>query len=233
MNVLLSGIVGSTAYNLARPGSDVDRLGVFAAPTTSILGLVHVKDSVVTTRPDSTHHEVDKFVGLVLGGNPTVTELLWLPNDLYETVTPHGQELLDIRSAFLCRRRVRDAYLGFAKGQLRIIRNVLSSPPRDGNGAGLVAKSARHMARLLHQGRELYTTGHLTVRMDADTAAGVWEFGRSVAEGDLDQAATLLLDTERALWGRSPLPTDPDKATVQDWLLRVRAAHWDCVGVGV
>ncbi|QVJ00416.1 nucleotidyltransferase domain-containing protein [Nocardiopsis eucommiae] len=233
MNVLLSGIVGSTAYNLATPGSDVDRLGVFAAPTTNVLGLVHVKDSVITTRPDSTHHEVGKFVGLVLGSNPTVTELLWLPDDLYETVTPLGEELLDIRSAFLCRRRVRDAYLGFAKGQLNRIMKDLTNPPKLGNPSGAVAKSARHLARLLHQGRELYETGHLTVRMDADTAAGVWEFGRSVAEGDVDQAATLLHTTDRALWGPSPLPTDPDKATVQDWLLRVRAAHWDRPGVVV
>ncbi len=37
--VLLAGIVGSTAYGLAGPDSDVDRLGVFAAPTLSLLGL--------------------------------------------------------------------------------------------------------------------------------------------------------------------------------------------------
>ncbi|GAA1913626.1 hypothetical protein GCM10009753_52280 [Streptantibioticus ferralitis] len=33
MHVLLSGTVGSTAYGLAHKGSDIDRLGVFAAPT--------------------------------------------------------------------------------------------------------------------------------------------------------------------------------------------------------
>ncbi len=37
--VLLSGIVGSTAYGLAGPGSDVDRLGMFAAPTLDLLRL--------------------------------------------------------------------------------------------------------------------------------------------------------------------------------------------------
>lgn len=31
--MLLAGIVGSTAYGLAGPDSDVDRLGVFAVPT--------------------------------------------------------------------------------------------------------------------------------------------------------------------------------------------------------
>ena len=33
MTILLQGIVGSTAYGLAGPDSDVDRLGVYAAPT--------------------------------------------------------------------------------------------------------------------------------------------------------------------------------------------------------
>jgi hypothetical protein len=33
VNILLSGIVGSTAYGLANEHSDIDRLGVYAAPT--------------------------------------------------------------------------------------------------------------------------------------------------------------------------------------------------------
>ena len=37
--VRLAGIVGSTAYGLAAPESDVEELGVFAAPTLSLLGL--------------------------------------------------------------------------------------------------------------------------------------------------------------------------------------------------
>lgn len=227
MNVLLSGIVGSTAYNLSTPGSDVDRLGVFAAPTTSILGLDRVKDSVVTTRPDVTMHEAGKLCGLLLGGNPTVTELLWLPGDLYETVTPLGEQLLAIRSAFLSGLRVHDSYLGFARGQLNRISEALADPPKLGDQAGAVAKSARHMARLLHQGRELYTTGHLTVRLDADTATGIYEFGAAVAAGDLGQAVSLLGRAEAAMVSGSPLPDEPDRATVQDWLLSVRETHWD------
>ncbi|MFE7462361.1 nucleotidyltransferase domain-containing protein [Nocardiopsis terrae] len=231
MNVLLSGVVGSTAYNLARPSSDVDRLGVFAAPTTAVLGLTPVNESVVTTRPDVTMHEAGKLCGLLLGGNPTITELLWLPDDLYDTVTPLGRELVDIRAAFLCGVRVHDSYLGFARGQLNRIAKTLENPPKVGNSRGAVAKAARHMARLLHQGRELYTTGQLTVRLDAETAAGVFEFGQSVAAGDVDQAVRLLGRTEAAMVSGSPLPERPDTARVQDWLLRVRAAHWGRAGV--
>src|SRR5690606_31256568 len=91
--LLLSGIVGSVAYGLAGPDSDVDRLGVYAAPTTAFHGLhppVGKAASKATTSPDCTLHEAGKFAALLLGGNPTITELLWLPDDLYEVRTPLG-----------------------------------------------------------------------------------------------------------------------------------------------
>ena len=60
-NVLLSGIVGSVAYGLDTEDSDVDRLGVFAAPTERLLGLHPPKPSVVSSKPDATFHEAGKF----------------------------------------------------------------------------------------------------------------------------------------------------------------------------
>lgn len=237
MNTLLSGVVGSTAYGLNTAHSDVDRLGVFAAPTEAVLGLDPVRESVVTTRPDVTLHEAGKVCGLLLSGNPTVTELLWLPADLYETVTPLGEELLGIRAAFLSRRQVRRSYLGYATGQLHRIRKDLDNPPTLGNPAGRVAKDARHMARLLHQGQELYETGRLMVRLDADTATAIHEFGRAVAAGDVDRAAARLAAAEKAMDAADRgtagpvLPDQPDKDLITDWLLRVRTAHWDRSGV--
>ncbi|HEU5352848.1 MAG TPA: nucleotidyltransferase domain-containing protein [Actinocrinis sp.] len=112
--VLLSGIVGSTAYGLAGPGSDVDRLGMYAAPTRELLGLHQPRESHVTTKPDATFHEAGKAARLMLAGNPTATELLWLPDDLYETRTALGEEAIALRGAFLSAKRVRDAYLGYA-----------------------------------------------------------------------------------------------------------------------
>ena len=90
-NVLLSGIVGSTAYGLATEDSDVDRLGVFAAPTERLVGLHPPQPSVVSSKPDATFHEAGKFAALALKVNPTITELMWLPDDLYETRTGLGR----------------------------------------------------------------------------------------------------------------------------------------------
>ncbi|TCR20120.1 hypothetical protein EV578_10759 [Streptomyces sp. BK205] len=215
-NILLSGIVGSTAYGLAREGSDTDRLGMFAAPTESLLGLHTLRESHVTTAPDRTLHEAAKWCRLALGGNPTVMELVWLPGELYEVRTPLGDELIGIRGAFLSAPRVRDAYLGYAAQQFRKLESRA--------GDHRTAKHARHLKRLCHQGLELYTTGQLTVRVEDPEE--YHRFGDSVA-ADPSRARSLLAHYESAFAeSRSALPDRPDETPVEAWLLRVRAEFY-------
>lgn len=223
MHLLLSGIVGSVAYGLAGPGSDTDRIGIFAAPTVAFHGLHPPRESVVTTDPDVTLHEARKWCRLALSGNPTATELAWLPEDCYETRTGFGEQLVAIRSAFLSAPRVRDAYLGYASQQFRKL-----EARGDGTFSADVrrrtAKHARHLARLLHQGRKLYASGVLEIRLEDPQ----WfrTFGERVAGGELDAARALLAEAEQDFARvRTPLPDRPDEATVERWLLDVRAAH--------
>lgn len=223
MHLLLAGIVGSTAYGLAGPGSDVDRVGIFAAPTVAFHGLHGPQESIVTTDPDVTHHEAGKWCRLALSGNPTATELAWLPDELYETRTELGDQLIAIRSAFLSAPRVRAAYLGYAGQQFRKLESrgdgTFSADTRR-----RTAKHARHLARLLHQGRELYATGHLPIRLDDPRS--FLDFGERVAAGQLAEARDLLAQTERDFDTiRTPLPEHADESTVERWLLAVRAAH--------
>jgi predicted nucleotidyltransferase len=215
--VLLSGIVGSQAYGLATPESDVDRLGMFAFPTTRLHGLTYPKESMVMTEPsDHTFHEARKFCQLVLGGNPTVTELLWLPE--YEVVHGLGQQLINIRGSFLSAPRVRAAYLGYAQQQFdRLVK-------RDGNFSSdlkkRTEKHARHLLRLLHQGFGLYRTGELTIRLqDPDMYR---EFGEMVAADPTTAESELATYEELFMGTRSVLPEKPDTGPVEAWLLMVR-----------
>lgn len=61
------------------------RRGMFASPTLELLGLRVAPESHVTAKPDATFHEAAKAARLILAGNPTASELLWLSDDLYET----------------------------------------------------------------------------------------------------------------------------------------------------
>jgi hypothetical protein len=222
--ILLSGIVGSTAYGLAGPGSDVDRLGMFAAPTTALLGLRAPADSRVTAKPDATYHEAGKAARLMLAGNPTATELLWLPDDLYETRTELGREMIELRGAFLSAKRVHDAYLGYATQQFRklIARGDDSGA---GNLHGRTAKHARHLMRLVDQGLELYTSGAVVIALD--DPARYLAFGEQVAADPQAAVPFMARAEERFNSARTALPSEPDTAAVEAWLLRVRRAFWE------
>lgn len=224
MNILLSGIVGSTAYGLDRPGSDVDRLGIYAVDTVELHGLHRPQQSHVTTNPDVTYHEAAKWCGLALGGNPTVMELVWLPDDLYEIRTELGKELISLRSAFLSAKCVRNAYLGYATQQFKKL-EARGDGTFGPDLAHRTAKHARHMNRLLIQGFELWTTGALTPRLDHPQ--DVWSFGARVSLGD-PTAARELLENYEAAFDSNPsvLPDTPDEAAVELWLRKVRATYY-------
>jgi hypothetical protein len=225
MHVLLSGIVGSTAYGLAGPDSDVDRLGAYAAPTVAFHGLrppIGRAATTVSHNPDVTLHEAAKLALLCLGGNPTVTELLWLPDDLYDVRTPLGDELIEIRGAFLSAKRCREAYFGYATAQFR---RLLATGQFQSKMRKRQSKHGRHLLRLLDQGYQLYVTGRLPIRVE-DPARYV-EFGERVAE-DPAAARPALAEAEAKFdTATSVLPEQPDESTVERWLLRVRRAHLD------
>jgi predicted nucleotidyltransferase len=222
VKILLSGVVGSTAYGLARPGSDIDRLGVFAARTEAFLGLANPQESIVETNPDITMHEARKYCQLALKCNPTVMELLWL--DEYETTTPLGEALIGIREAFLSAAYVRNAYLGYATQQFK----KLESRADGTFGPDLAkrtAKHARHMNRLLIQGLELWRTGRLSIRLQHPDI--VMSFGSMVAMGNIAHAKELLGKYEY-VFDNAPcvLPEKPDTEKVEDWLQTVRATFY-------
>jgi uncharacterized protein len=225
VNILLSGVVGSTAYGLAGPDSDIDRLGIYAAPTVQFHGLhppVLKRATVVQHDPDYTLHEVGKFAALCLNGNPTLTELLWL--DEYETMSDLGDELISIRGAFISAKGVRDSYYGYALAQFKRLEETGEFQSKQRSRS---AKHARHMLRLLDQGLELYTTGKLTIKL----ANPNWYR----EQGDLIAAdkglALPILETVKAKFdaATSVLPERPAEETVERWLRRVRARFYPSV----
>lgn len=227
MKTIIQGIVGSTAYGLATPSSDVDRMGVFIAPTSQIVSFHPPTQSVVTNKPDVTRHEVGKFLSLVLRCNPSVSELLWLGDeaDSYEELdAPWGYDLIYMRRDFLSATLVKNAYLGYATQQFK---KLLAR----GDGifgsdlAKRTQKHARHLRRLVEQGYDLYTTGRLSVKV-ADPEA-IHEFGRQV-EADPEVSVAYMADAEEKFRrAKTALPMRPREERVEKWLIHVRKQHWE------
>jgi predicted nucleotidyltransferase len=216
--IMIERIVGSTAYGMAGPASDQDRLDVFVESTDTLLGLdgLHEKRRSWVgpkVHGDRALHEVGKFCQKALGCNPTLLELLWLPDHLYLTRTPQGNQLIRSRELFLSARQVRDSYLGYALGQL-------SEVKRDHRAS----KQARHMARLLHQGFELWSTGVLRVEME--NPQWFLDFGEDVAGGNTDRAIRLMASFEDMFnKTKTVLPEQPNREDVNAWLKWLRRQH--------
>lgn len=222
-DTILRGIVGSTAYGLDHPGSDVDRLGMFVAPTRAFHGLHQPQESRVLKVPsDYTEHEVGKYIRLLLKCNPTVTELLWLPDELYEIRTVEVEYLIAIRRKLLYAKGVRNAYLGYATQQFqKLFRRGDGSFSADTRHR--TEKHARHLMRLCWQGFTLYSTGVLPIRVEDPEVYR--EFGRNVATHP-DHARRILTQYE-GLFNetKSVLLSEPDEAAAERWLLDIRMRH--------
>lgn len=206
-HVLIRGIVGSCAYGLSTPESDVDIMGVYTEPQETFLGLRLVQDKDFTVHTtsdlrDQTFHEVGKFMRLALKSNPSILELLWLPDWAYEHLSVQGEYLLDCRHWFASAELVKNAYLGYATQQFKLLER------RGDFGSDMkkrTEKHARHLYRLLIQGFGLYRSGELDVELNELDVARVREFGHRVGNlGDLDFATRELADYERQFSEKQP-----------------------------
>lgn len=226
--ILLAGIVGSTAYGLNGPGSDVDRLGIFAAPTSAFHGLHMPKETHVqlAPNPDVTIHEAAKWCRLAMGCNPTAIEIVWLPQEYIELMNDWGVELRDIRACFPTAKGVRNSYLGYASQQLKRLKDrgdgSFSADTRK-----RTAKHARHLFRLCHQGLAFYETGKLPIRLEPEVILAVRAFGERVAVGDVAAAEQMIAGYEQKFdRAKSPLGDRPDEERIERWLRAVRHAYW-------
>jgi predicted nucleotidyltransferase len=212
-HTVLSVVVGSRAYGLATEASDVDRRGVYVAPTPLFWGFAKPPTHVDGPDAERFSWELERFLGLALEANPTVLECLWSP--LVEHVTGPGEELLALRSAFLSRHAHR-TFLRYAESQFRKLTGDLRTRgvPR--------WKHVMHLLRLLISGRHLLRHGEPLVDV-----ADHRERLLAVRRGEVPWAEveawreSLSRDMDAALDG-SALPGEPDRTRVEDYLVSVR-----------
>lgn len=223
-NIILEGVTGSTAYGLATESSDVDIKGVYLLPTKTVLsiGFDPQKTTKDHTDPDWVYHEVGKFMKLVISGNPTVTELLYLNE--YTKMTPIGQMLVDNRDAFLSTKAVTNAYSGYAFSQAKKLNNR-TEQGLDGYDSSLknrFAKHTRHCFRLLMQARQLLETGTLNVKVTPEEREYLFAMGEKTA----DEVVAEFMRQDTELKKVKPtLPDEPDYERLNNLLYEIRTKY--------
>jgi uncharacterized protein len=111
---------GSHAYGLANEHSDVDVRGVFMLPPSALYvdGLLKpASEDVRDEKSDIVYHEAKKFVGLLAKANPSVLELLFMPDDCVTMCAPPYEILVSYRRAFVT-NKARWSFGDYARSQI-------------------------------------------------------------------------------------------------------------------
>lgn len=244
---ILRAEVGSRLYgtNLSE-GGDRDELGVCIEDFSMATGFAEFEQFVYRSAEerdgkgarsesgdlDLTIYGLKKFLRLALKGNPTIVQLLFVPQAQWVKGDSNGAHLQDL-APFIISRACGGAFLGYLQQQ----RQRFTGERGGSHGAvhsadqeryGYDTKYAMHMLRLGFQGVELLTTGKLTFPVPEREFLLNVRSGKSNTQtiltetGQLEKAIKSLLDD-------STLPRYPDGERVEQWMLKTYWEYWRAV----
>ena len=98
--ILFEGIVGSRAYGTNISTSDTDIKGVYILPIDNIIGNNYI-EQVNDEKNDIVYYEIRRFLELLQSNNPTLLELLSLPDDCILYKHPIFDEILNNKDKFI------------------------------------------------------------------------------------------------------------------------------------
>lgn len=218
--VLFECIAGSHAYGTAGPASDEDLRGIFALPAGAYLDLMAPPAQLSDARSNAVYYSLRRTIELLSQANPSLLELLFMPQDCVRKTSPEMEVLVAHRQLFITRDCARThagyaiAQIRKARGQNKWVNNPRPQTPPEKEDHCYVLPAARmgkpvplrqigwnlqeyHAARLEHT-HDLYRLYHY-----GPGARGVFRGGMLVCESipledEASRFAGLLLYQEQA-----------------------------------
>lgn len=213
-HVILRCVIGSVAYGLDRPGSDVDRRGIYLPPASMHWSVYGVPEQLENVESEECYWELEKFIKLALKANPNVLETLYSP--IVEHADPIALRLREERSIFLS-RLVYQTFNGYAMSQFRKME-------ADVRTQGAVKwKHAMHLIRLLRAGIATLETGDLPVRVEAGREQLLAIRDGLVPWEEVDALRRSLHSEFERAFEQSRLPDRPDYERANSILISARS----------
>ena len=243
-NEILRSVVGSGVHGIAIEGTDDhDEMGVYIEPPEYVLGVEKQREDYIwRTQPEgvrSGHGDTDlvlyslkKYLRLAIKGNPTVMLPLFAPEESLVIVTPLGEELRDMRTAFMSQLAV-ERFLGYMHSQHERMlgqskRNVPNRPELI-EKYGWDVKYGSHALRLAYQGFEIASTGSLSLPLPDRERDRVLSVKRGeVARDEVSAEISYLESKVRSLLDEdsSSLPRTADLDRINAWAIDAQRRHW-------
>ena len=115
--ILFEAIVGSKAYGTNIDTSDTDIKGVYILPIDNILGNKYI-EQVNDDKNDIVYYEIGRFLELLQSNNPTLLELLSLPDDCILYKHPIFDEILNNKDKFIT-KGCKNSFGGMSVQQIK------------------------------------------------------------------------------------------------------------------
>ena len=241
---ILRTVVGSGVHGIAIEGrDDHDEMGVFIEPPAQVIGLdMRLEHYVFRTQPeggrsgpgdtDLVVYSLRKYLRLATKGNPTALLPLFAPSEAVLVLHPLGEELRALAPAMLSMRAVHRfvGYMNSERDRMTGVRGGAPSRPELVARFGYDVKYASHALRLAYQGLQLLTEGRLTLPMPEPERERVLQVKRGeipAIDDVLHAISHVQAQIEHRLaTGDTPLPEQPDLATISDWSVSAHRRHW-------
>lgn len=211
--VIYRCIVGSRAYGLDHPQSDIDRRGIYLPPAKLHWSLYGIPEQLEHQAEQECYWELQKFLILALKANPNVLECLYTP--MVETSNSIAQELLEIRHIFLS-QLVYQTYNSYVLSQFKKMEQDLRTK------GSIQWKHAMHLIRLLLSGITVLQSGFVPVRVEIHRADLLAIRNQEMAWEDVNAWRLRLHDDFDRAFTNTQLPERPDYEQANAFLIRAR-----------
>ncbi len=238
--------VGSGVHGITVDGGsdDTDYMGITVEPPQCITGLEtfsQFQRHTAWDRPgglrersgqgdeDYVVYGLQKFARMALAGNPSILNLLFVPDSAIHFNCLHARELLRNAHWFVS-KQAASRYLGYLHRQRLGMTGEIGAKvkrPELVEKFGYDTKYASHALRLGFQGAELLSTGSITLPMPESQR----EMVLAIKRGEVSKEDALLQIevVEQALQYMAQynsLPEHPDRTAVNHWLHLTYLDRW-------
>lgn len=114
--ILLETIVGSQAYRTATPNSDIDIKGIYIQNIFDVASFNY--QSQIIPNKDTTYFEIKRFLELASSANPTILELMWMPDRCIKIKDPLFIKYIEANRDMFLTKQCANSFMGYAYQQI-------------------------------------------------------------------------------------------------------------------